>query len=78
MASALALPLDIIIVRKLGVPGFEELAMGAISSGDTLVLNQDVMNSYGISQAALNQVIAKETAELKRREQHYRGGRPFS
>lgn len=77
VAKALHVPLDIFIVRKLGVPGHEELAMGAIAMGDTVVFNQDIIIDLGISQTAIDQVIQAESAELKRRETAYRGDKPF-
>jgi putative phosphoribosyl transferase len=76
VARALGAPLDIFLVRKLGVPGHEELAMGAIASGETLVLNHDVLQMFGISDQQLRQCMRKEQVELKRREKLYRGARP--
>ena len=76
VARALHSPLDVFIVRKLGVPGFEELALGAIASGGVRVLNEDVMRSLPNADAIIEMVTAKETAEVGRREQDYRGGRP--
>lgn len=75
VAEALGAPLDLIIVRKLGVPGHEELAMGAIASGGVLVLNDDVVRHADISQATIDRVAAAEGAELHRRERAYRGDR---
>lgn len=75
VARALRAPLDVMVVRKLGVPGHAELAMGAIASGDVRVLNDDVIRSVGISTAAVDEAAANETAELERREQAYRGDR---
>src|SRR6184192_4857514 len=75
VAQALRVPLDVFIVRKLGVPGFEELAAGAIASGGVRVLNEDVMRAIPYADAAIEAVTAKETAELQRREQIYREGR---
>src|SRR6059036_3063134 len=75
VAKRLRAPLDVFIVRKLGVPGFEELAAGAIASGAVRVLNQDVMSAIPYADAAIEAVTAKETAELQRREQIYREGR---
>jgi putative phosphoribosyl transferase len=69
------LPLDVFVVRKLGVPGYEELAMGAIASGDATVLNEDVMCNLPNSEAILEMVIASEKIELQRREAHYRQDR---
>lgn len=76
VAKALNTPLDVFLVRKLGVPGQEELAMGAIASGGVRVLNNDVVQELGISEAAINQVAAKEHQELERREHLYRDDRP--
>ena len=76
VAKALRAPLDIFLVRKLGVPGHEELAMGAIATGGVRVLNEDVMRYISISDAAIDAVAAKEQRELERREQLYRGDRP--
>src|SRR5438874_11216857 len=75
VAKHLRTPLDVFIVRKLGVPGFEELAAGAIASGGVRVLNEDVMRAIPYADAAIEAVTAKETAELQRREQIYREGR---
>src|SRR5207302_7080878 len=69
-------PFDVFIVRKLGVPGFEELAVGAIASGGVRVLNADVMRAIPNADEVIESITAKETAELERREQHYRDGRP--
>jgi putative phosphoribosyl transferase len=76
VAVALELPLDLMVVRKLGLPGNEELAMGAIASGGALVLNQDVLNQIPISARSLEQVMERERLELDRREHAYRGDRP--
>jgi len=76
VARRLSAPLDILVVRKLGVPGYEELAMGAIGSGDVLVLDERVLQWMRVSQADLDQVILRERAELARREQALRGDRP--
>src|SRR6266436_8418535 len=76
VAERLRAPLDVFIVRKLGVPGFEELAAGAIASGGVRVLNEDVMRTIPYADAAIEAVTIKETAELQRREQIYRDGRP--
>src|SRR5438874_10558592 len=76
VAKRLRAPLDVFIVRKLGVPGFEELAAGAIASGGVRVLNEDVMRSITYAHEAIEAVTAKETTELERREQIYREGRP--
>ena len=76
VARALHAPLDIFLVRKLGVPGHEELAMGAIATGGVRVLNEDVMRHISIPDAAIDAVAAKEQRELERRERLYRGDRP--
>src|SRR5205809_301494 len=76
VAKRLHAPLDVFIVRKLGVPGFEELAAGAIASGGVRVLNEDVMRSIPNAEQVIESITAKETAELQRREQSYRDGRP--
>jgi putative phosphoribosyl transferase len=76
VAQRLRLPLDVFIVRKLGVPGFEELAAGAIASGGVRVLNDDVVRALPNAEAIIESVTARETAELERREQSYRDGRP--
>jgi putative phosphoribosyl transferase len=76
VARRLHAPLDVFIVRKLGVPGFEELAAGAIASGGVRVLNQDVMRAIPYADEAIEAVTGRETAELERREQLYREGRP--
>jgi putative phosphoribosyl transferase len=76
VAEALGAPLDVIVVRKLGVPGTEELAMGAIASGRVRLLNQEVVRSLGISDRAIDAVAAREAVELDRRERAFRGDRP--
>lgn len=75
IAKSLACPLDVFIVRKLGVPGHEELAMGAIASHDTIVFNQDIVHALMISSDLIEQVIATEKIELNRRELAYRGNK---
>jgi putative phosphoribosyl transferase len=75
IAKALHVSLDVILVRKLGVPGHEELAMGAIASGGLRVLNDPVVRSLNISQREIEQVAGEEELELQRRERLYRGGR---
>ncbi len=77
VAAGLAAPLDLMVVRKLGTPGQEELAMGAIASGGGRVLNSDVVNQLGISGETLERVTDREREELQRRERAYRGDRPF-
>jgi predicted phosphoribosyltransferase len=75
VAETLHIPLDVFLVRKLGVPGNEELAMGAIASGGVRVLNQDVVSYLNIPAAAIEEVSAREMKELERRERAYRGHR---
>jgi len=76
VAKRLGAPLDVFIVRKLGVPGFEELAAGAIASGGVRVLNDDVMRAIPHADETIEAVTTRETAELERREHEYRDGRP--
>jgi predicted phosphoribosyltransferase len=76
VAAALNLSLDIFLVRKLGTPGQEELALGALTSDGTTVFNADVIRDLYISQSAIDQVIAREKLELQRREEQYRAGEP--
>jgi len=76
VARALHALLDVMIVRKLGVPGYEELALGAIASGGMRVLNDDVIHMLGISEEEINRVAAREQREVERRERLYRGDRP--
>jgi putative phosphoribosyl transferase len=76
VAEALGAPLDIFLVRKLGVPGHEELAMGAIASGGVRVLNDDVVQYLRIPDRVIDEVAAEEQQELERRERLYRGDRP--
>src|SRR5205807_2109471 len=76
VARKLNAPLDIFLVRKLGVPGQEELAMGAIASGGVRVLNRDVVDYLGIPGEVIDAVAADELWELERRERAYRGSRP--
>lgn len=78
IAAALRAPLDVFLVRKLGVPRWSELAMGALASGGGLVMNEDVVASLRISDEQVREVIDSETAELLRREHAYRGGRPIA
>jgi len=76
VARELGLPLDVFIVRKLGVPRHEELAMGAIASGGVRVLNRQVIDDLGLTQDVIEAVTAAELAELHRRERLYRAHRP--
>lgn len=75
VADALDAPLDVLTVRKLGAPGHEELALGAIASGGAQVLNEDLIAQLHVSGAAIDAVIERETSELRRRERSYRAGR---
>lgn len=76
VAEALNAPLDIFLVRKLGVPGQEELAMGAIASGGIRVLNDEVLRYASVAPDVIDAVAARELRELERRERAYRGDRP--
>ncbi len=76
VAKALGAVLDVYVVRKLGVPGHEELAMGAIATGGTLVLNESVVRDLGVPQHKIDEVATREGFELERREREYRGSRP--
>ena len=76
IAQALHAPLDVFLVRKLGVPGHEEYAMGAIASGGVSVLNEEVVQRLGISPYPIETLAAREQRELERRERAYRGERP--
>jgi predicted phosphoribosyltransferase len=76
VARALGAPLDVFLVRKLGMPGHEELALGAVASGGVRVLNADLVRDLAVSDAAIEAIAARELRELARREQLYREGRP--
>lgn len=76
VASAIGAPLDVFVVRKLGVPWHPELAMGAIASGGICVLNEEVIRALSISDDAIEEVAAEEARELERRDIAYRDGRP--
>ena len=76
IAQRLSVPLDIFVVRKLGVPGQRELAMGAIASGGVRVLNEDVLRAMPFAAARVAEVTAQEAREVERRERDYRQGRP--
>lgn len=78
VAEALNAPLDIFLVRKLGLPEYPELAMGAIASGGVRVLNPEVVRFYGVSSAAIESVARDEGRELERREREYRRGKPMT
>jgi putative phosphoribosyl transferase len=77
VAQALHAPLDVFVVRKLGVPGHRELAMGAIASGGLRVLNLDVIDALGITPAEMESAAAKELVELERQQRTYRGNAPL-
>ena len=77
VAMALGAPLDVFVVRKLGVPGHEELAMGAIASGGVRVVDRNVMQLADVGEAELQRITAIEQRELERRERQYRGDRAF-
>jgi len=76
VARELGAPLDVLVVRKLGLPGHEELAIGAVASGGAQVLNRDLVRSLRVERQAIERVRARELAELERRERSYRGARP--
>ncbi len=76
VAKSLGAPLDVFIVRKLGAPGYHELAMGAIAAGGARVVNDDVVQSLGIPHFAIERTIVLEEEEIERRERIYRGGKP--
>lgn len=76
VAAALDAPLDIFLVRKLGVPGHEEFAIGAIATGGVRVLNDDLLDQLGLDERDLEALTRRERAELERRERAYRGARP--
>ena len=76
IAQAFAAELDVLPVRKIGVPGHKELAMGAIASGNALHVERDTMDAMQVSQAQFDAVLAQERVELARRETLYRGDRP--
>src|ERR1051326_9476672 len=77
VARALHAPLDVFLVRKLGVPGQEELALGAVAMGGVRVLNRAIMQNMQITQAELDAIIAAEQRELVRRQHAYRAARPL-
>jgi putative phosphoribosyl transferase len=77
VASALNAPLDIFTVRKLGLPGHEELAMGAIATGGALVINQDIVRNFNVPRGLIEAVAKKELKELERREHLFRADRPM-
>jgi len=77
IAEALDAPLDIFVVRKLGMPGHPEFAIGAIASGGVRVLNEDAVRWYAVPESAIEAVALQELVELERREREYRQGRPL-
>jgi len=76
IAEALGAPLDVFLVRKLGVPGFEELAMGAIAMGGEQLIDPDVVEEFDLTGSVIRHVLAAEKIELERRERAYRGTLP--
>jgi len=76
VAEALDASLDVLVVRKLGAPGHEEYAMGALASGGIEVLDESVVQRLGVEQDQLDRIVQRERAELQRREQRFRGDRP--
>jgi len=76
VAQALRAPLDVFLVRKLGVPGHEELAMGAVAGGGVIILNDEVLSAMAVPRTEVERVIRREREELARREREYRGSRP--
>src|SRR6202022_3481981 len=77
VARKLGAPLDVFLVRKLGVPGYEELAMGAVATGGVRVLNDEIVRGLGISEHEIDAAAARELQELARRQRLYRGDRPL-
>jgi putative phosphoribosyl transferase len=77
VARALHAPLDVLVVRKLGLPQHPELAMGAIASGGVRIVDRDIVRRFGVSESKLAEIIAAEEREPARRERLYRGDRPF-
>jgi len=76
VARELEAPLDVLLVRKLGLPGHEELAIGAVATGGIRILDEDLLAQFGISEAMLGLIVEREQRELLRREQAYRGAAP--
>ncbi len=76
IARRLRAPLDVYVVRKLGVPGHEELAMGAVAGDGTCIVDEELIHNLGIAAATLHAVVARELDEIRRREAAYRGARP--
>ena len=77
VADALRAPLDVFVVRKLGLPGHEEFGIGAIASGGVRVVDDSVLRAYGVDEETLNRITERERRELERRERLYRDDRPF-
>ncbi len=77
MALGLGAPLDVLVVRKLGLPGHEELAVGAIASGGAIVVNREVVDRFDVPEHAIREAAEREQVELHRREAAYRDGRPM-
>jgi len=77
IATALDAPLDVFVVRKLGLPGHEEFGIGAIASGGVRVVDDSVLRAYGVDEETLNRITERERRELERRERLYRDDRPF-
>lgn len=77
IAKKLSLPMDIFVVRKIGMPGHAEFAIGAIASGGVVLFNEDIMRSYPLKKAAVDAVVQEEQEELIRREQVYRGNKAY-
>src|SRR5262245_50876062 len=78
VAESLDTPLDVFVVRKLGMPGHPEFAIGAIASGGAQVLSDDIVRLYGIPDSLIRQIVNQERIELERREREYRRGRPMT
>lgn len=76
VAVALGLPCDVFTARKLGVPGHEELAMGAVASGDVCVMNRDIVSAFDVPDTEITRMIAETSEDVRRRELRYRGDRP--
>lgn len=76
VAAVLGLPLDVFTARKLGVPGHEELAMGAVATGDVCVVNTDIVNAFAVPGAEVSRLISETEQDIRRRELRYRGDRP--
>src|SRR5207253_9340314 len=77
IAVALDAPLDVFVVRKLGLPGHEEFGIGAIASGGVRVVDESVLRAYGVDSRTLEEITEREQRELERRERRYRDDRPF-